>query len=410
MIAGGGGSGASRGDPAPGIQIRALGPDDDYDQLFDLRTRAFGPATPLQRAAWLAQASHNIAAGRYLAAFDGARMAAAACFHDMTQWWLGRGVPAAGVANVAVAPEDRGIGIGRALMTELLAHIAACAYPLSVLYPATSAIYRSLGWELAGICYEAEIPARSLRTITPEPGAPRGGLGRVAPGDSEAVRAVHCAVHAGARDCGPLTWDEPSTRQWLDSDELFSYLGADGFVAYRWRDGNDELLVERAIAGSHATTRDIWSLLASSSSVARTVRARVSPAEPFGIMMREPDTALASVHPWMLRVVDAPAAVAGRGFPAGLELSVPLRLRDAGRPGNAGDWTLTVGGGKGALEPSRTAAAAALSMDVRGFAALYAGTTVPVLRRSGLAGGGNPGDDVLFDAAFAAQPFCLDTF
>ena len=32
------------------------------------------------------------------------------------------------------------------------------------------------------------------------------------------------------------------------------------------------------------------------------------------------------------------------------------------------------------------------------------------LRRSGLATGGDPGTDALLDAAFAAQPFCLDTF
>jgi hypothetical protein len=75
-----------------------------------------------------------------------------------------------------------------------------------------------------------------------------------------------------------------------------------------------------------------------------------------------------------------------------------------------GDWLLAVSGGKGTLERSQTAAAAALSIDVRGFAALYAGTTMPVLRRSGLVSGGDPGGDALPDAAFAARPFRLDTF
>ena len=221
---------------------------------------------------------------------------------------------------------------------------------------------------------------------------------------------MECAVHASARDCGPLSWDEVTTRQWLDDERRFSYLGADGFLAYRWRDGNEEIFVERAVAGSQAATREIWSLLASCSSIARTVRARVSPAEPFGILMREPDTVLSSVHAWMLRVVDAPAAVAGRGFPAGLDVAVPLRLGDAARRGNGGDWTLAVSGGKGTLERSQTAAAQPLTLDARGFAALYAGTTLPVLRRSGLASGGDSDGDAVLDAAFAAQPFCLDTF
>jgi GNAT superfamily N-acetyltransferase len=39
--------------------------------------------------------------------------------HDMRQWWYGRPVPMAGVAGVKVAPEYRGQGVGRALMTAL---------------------------------------------------------------------------------------------------------------------------------------------------------------------------------------------------------------------------------------------------------------------------------------------------
>ncbi len=396
------------------MEICELHQGDDYEQLFDLRTRAFGPVTPAERGRWLAQARYAIARRAYLAVFDGCRMAGAARFHDMTQWWLGLGVPAAGVASVALAPEDRGKGAGRALMTALLEHIAAAGYPLSVLYPATAPLYRSVGWELAGFCYEAVLPTRSLRTITPDPAhravLDRAVLDRATPDDTAAVRAVECVVHASARDCGPLSWDEVTTRQWLDDERRFGYLGADGFLAYRWRDGNEEIFVDRAVAGSEAATRKIWSLLASCSSIARTVRARVSPAEPFAILMREPDTVLSSVHAWMLRVVDAPAAVAGRGFPAGLDVAVPLRLSDAARPGNGGDWTLAVSGGKGTLERSQTAAAQPLTLDARGFAALYAGTTLPVLRRSGLASGGDSDGDALLDAAFAAQPFCLDTF
>ena len=66
----------------------------------------------------------------------------------MRQWWCGRAVPMAGVASVKVAPEDRGRGLARRLMTALLDEIAARGYPLSALYPATMPLYRSLGWEL----------------------------------------------------------------------------------------------------------------------------------------------------------------------------------------------------------------------------------------------------------------------
>jgi predicted acetyltransferase len=64
----------------------------------------------------------------------------------MRQWWHGRAVPMAGVAVVSIAPEDRGRGIGRAVMTALVELMAGRGYPLAALYPATMAIYRSLGW------------------------------------------------------------------------------------------------------------------------------------------------------------------------------------------------------------------------------------------------------------------------
>ncbi len=389
------------------MEIRELGPADGLDQLLDLGIRAFGPLPPAARERRLKRNAAAIAEHRYLAAFAGTRIVAAAVYHRTSQWWLGRDLPMAAVASVAVAPENRGRGTGRALMTALLDHIAARSYPLSVLYPATMPLYRSLGWELAGHTYLAAMPPRSLRTIMP----PRtSGLRRATTGDAASVRLVHAEVHARARDCGPIIWDDATITDWLADDELFSYIATDGFLAYRWLDRPGGIYVQRALAGSHATSRAVWALLASTSSVASTVQVRVSPAEPFGIMMGERDVQLTSDDPWMLRVVDVRAAVAGRGFPAGLQIAAEFRLQDAACPGNEGDWMLTVSAGKGTLERSVTAAADPLALGARGFAALYAGTTLPVLRRSGLATGGDPGHDALFDAAFAAQPYCLDTF
>ena len=392
------------------LEIRALGPDDDRGELFDLRIRAFGPVSRDQHDRWLAAAERAIADERYLAAFDGTRMIAAAKYHDLFQWWLGAGLPMAGIAAVAVAPEDRGKGIGSALVGELMAGISARGYPLSMLYPATASLYRPAGWELAGHTYEAVLPARSLRSIASPAGDAGAVIRRSGPADAQAVSEVHAAVHGGARDCGPLTWDAEATRQWLGDDQVFTYLAADGFLAYRWHGGHNEIFVERAIAASQATTRALWAVLASSSSIAQTVRVRVSPAEPFWLLMSERDLALSDDDQWMLRVMDAAAAVAGRGFPAGLEISARLALEDAARPGNSGDWTLTVSNGKGSLERSQTARADGLLLGARGFAALYAGTSVPVLRRAGLASGGDPHADALLDAAFTAQPFCLDIF
>jgi predicted acetyltransferase len=393
---------------SPGsFTIRPLGPDDDLDALADLQTRAFGPMSSTDRARWRDRTTQLLAEGRYRAAFDGPRLAATAAFHDMRQFWLGRAVPTAGVASVKVAPEDRGRGIGRALMTELLELIAARGYPVSMLYPSTLPLYRSLGWELAGSAYEAEVPAASLRSITvPE----RVPLRRAVPDDAAAVIAVHAAAHAAGRDSGPVIRDEATVRHRLADPDLFSYLAADGYLGYRWHEGNRQIRVERAVAASAETARELWAVVAGHATIARTVRAVTGPRDPLALLLREPDVTFTSGG-WMLRVVDAPAAVAARGFPPGLELAVPLRLEDPVLPANRGDWTLLVRDGRGWMEESRTAHAAhPLTLGARGFSALFAGTPVPVLHRGGLASGGDPGTGALLDAGFAATPFCLDYF
>ena len=147
------------------LEIRLLHPGDDPDAQLDLSERAFGPGSAADRDQRVRSLSRLIAAGRYLGAFADGRPAAGAAIQDMRQWWLGRPVPMAGVSSVTVAPEYRGRGIGRMLMTVLLDEIAAQGYPLSALFPATMPLYRSLGWELAGARDTVVIPARSLRRL-----------------------------------------------------------------------------------------------------------------------------------------------------------------------------------------------------------------------------------------------------
>jgi GNAT superfamily N-acetyltransferase len=424
------------------VVIRPLTVDDDMEAQLDLGQRAFGIYSAGQRAGWSYVAGLRAGQGLFLGAFVGGVPAGAAMIHDLRQWWLGRAIPCAGVASVKVAPEYRGGGIGRRLMTALLDAVADRGYPLSALYPATMPIYRSLGWELAGGKYEATIPARSLRTFVPPDaaaqagGALAGGPGafgtgvagaqaaepeirRADSGDTAEVIAVIGRAHQAARDAGPLTWDEGPAGQWLSRPDLYSYLaGDDGFAAYRWSgEGHANLLVERVHAATPQALRALWSVIASNSSVARTVTALTAPNDPFWWLTAERDATITKRSMWMLRVVDGPAAIAARGFPPAVSVSVPVEIHDRARPANSGHWQLTVADGKGALiengavgsgEPS--ASALPLTVGARGLAALYAGTPVAALRLSGLASGGAPDDDAALDAAFAATPYMVDDF
>ena len=402
-------------DPAA-AQIRAVRPDDDPGALLELNERSFGPKSPDVRDQWWQAVARLVAQGRCLGAFAEGRLVGVALYHDMRQWWYGRAVPMAGVASVAVAPEHRGRGIARRLMADLLAEMVRRGYPISALFPATMSMYRSLGWELAGARETAEIPARSLSPLAPPDLPPEAGpvvLKRAEPGDAAAVNSVIGRVHEAARDCGPITWDEATVRQWLGDRDLYAYLSHDGFLIYHWHDGNDAVFVEGAEAMSAATVRAFWSHVGSHASIAEKVYARVGAADAFWWLTRERDADVTHRSLWMLRVVDAPAAIAARGFPAATSLSVPLDLADGARPENSGRWELTVAEGKGSLSPlaSPPAAGPPLALGPRGLAALYAGTPVATLRRAALASGGSPEGDAALDAAFGgATAYMLDSF
>jgi predicted acetyltransferase len=405
-------------EPPADLEIRPLTPDDDPAAQLDLAERAFGTIPAAQRDRRLRSLPGHLASGRNMGAFAGGQAAASATFHDMRQWWHGRQVPMAGVAGVMVAPEYRGRGVGRRLMTALLDEIAARGYPLSALYPATMPLYRSLGWELAGARDTVVIPARSLLRLVPSGAgtsldaadpAPAADLRRAGPQDAAAVVAMLGQVHETARDCGPITRDPAMVAEWLADRDIYAYLAGDGFLAYQWQ--HHDLFVERAEAVSGRTVRAFWAHVGSHASIAEKVYARTGPASAFWWLTAERDADIAHRSQWMLRVVDAPAAIAARGFPGVVSARVVLRIDDRTRPAHSGLWELAVAGGAGSLMPSGPAlAGGALTLGARGLAALYAGTPVGTLRQAGLAAGGTPGGDEALDAAFAATPFMLDAF
>jgi predicted acetyltransferase len=400
------------------VEIRPLGLDDDFAAQLDLSQRAFGMYTEQQKASWLHDTRLRAGQGLLLGAFADGAPAGAAMLHDMRQYWLGRPVGMGGVASVKVAPEHRGRGIGRTLMTELLNLIAERGYPLSALYPATMPIYRSLGWELAGGRHQFSVPARALRgLVEPDKAARGGGAGhqdvpvrRAGAADAATVIGVIADSHLTARDAGPLTWDEGPAAQWLGRADLYSYLaGDDGFAAHRWAGG--DLWVERVHARTPETLRALWSVIASHNSTTDRVSGRTGPDDPFWWLTRERDATIIRRSMWMLRVVDAAAAIAARGFPPGVTASAPLEVHDQNRPANSGHWRLTVAGGKGTLTPNGgVPSPGTLALGPRGVAALYAGTPVAKLRLAGLASGGSPESDAALDAAFAATSFMLDDF
>jgi predicted acetyltransferase len=396
------------------VTVRPLHRGDNYAADLDLNQRAFGPSDPAGDGKRLTSVRLSVDGGRYFGALRGDDVIGTARFLDMTQWWHGRAVAMAGVAGVKVAPEARGTGTGRALTAAVLAEIEARGYPLSALYPATAPLYRSFGYEIAGGRYQVTLPSRSLRGLLPPEPGPAGPAGpdtlrRSGPGDAAEISTVIERSYVAARASGPVNHDLATSALLLDDEDVYCYLGADAFVCYGWS-ARSEITVYFAVACTAAATRAVWSLIASHSSIAGTVHATAGPADPIGWLTAEPDVRLRRTEEWMLRVISAPAAIAARGFPAGLTASVPLTLADDRFPANAGDWRLSVAEGRGTLTPGPAGPGTALCLGPRGLAALYAGTPLATLRMAGLACGGDPGTDAALDAAFAATPYMLDHF
>ncbi|SEN29725.1 GNAT family N-acetyltransferase [Nonomuraea pusilla] len=380
------------------MEIRDLTPD-DLDDVLDLRKRSFGPISASDAERWRKAVGPTLDEGRYLGVFDGARLAASARLRRFTQWWHGRPQPMAGVAGVTVNPEDRGRGVGTAIMRAVVDRAAALGDAVSALYPATTPLYRAVGYEHAGAQHVVTLPTAALREIRP---SAQVKLRRMGAADAAEVIAVLHRVHAASRASGPVSWDEHTWGVWLANEDDFLYLADDGFVVYRWQDG--DIVVDNLVAGSEETARALWSMVGSASTVAGKVTAALAPDDPVLWLLRERSKDVVEQRRWMFRVLDVPAAVERRGYPSVVGGEAVIRVDDPLRGG--GTWRLAFSGGSGAATPSTGDGPA---MTVNGFSALYAGVPTSTLRLSGLLTGDDRHDELL-DAVFAARPHMLDYF
>lgn len=385
------------------MEIRDLDPD-DLDQALDIRNRSFRPLAESRWDSWRQMMGRALADRRVLGCYDGARLVGTTRINRYRQWWQGQSLPMAGISGVVVAPEYRGRGVARQLMQATLERAAGLGYPISVLYPATVSLYRDRGWEIGGAQHLVTLPTAALRRLIAQP-VP---LRRAGPDDAGEVLSVVRQVHAATRVCGPYLQEEIEVRNRIENDQPFTYLAEDGFLAYRW-DGGD-LVVDEIVAGSGETARTLWSVVGSGSSTAATVRASVGPTDPLYWLVGEAVVQPAAEYRWMLRVVDVPTALSGRGYPLGVAAEVVLDVVDQHRPANSGAWRLRVEGGTGQVVRDATAGPAAPRLGPRGLAALFAGMPLTTLRTAGLLSGGDPGHDPVLEAVFTAQPYLTAYF
>jgi predicted acetyltransferase len=285
------------------------------------------------------------------------------------------------------------------------------------LYPATTRLYRTVGFELGAVWSDRRFPIRSLQHLAPS------GLHvrRAARDDVPAIQACYRSVapgHPGWLDRPEVWWNRILIDAW---DKLHVYVvdgdagGLAGYIVYRQQPDPDrqfgyQINVVELVTDDVEVALALWRLVGASSSMVDNVTVLGPPEHPLLLLLREQDIKPRAEIRYMLRVVDAPAAIAARGFPP-VRATVTLELSDRHCDWNSGRWQLHLDDGEGRLEKV-SGVAAAVRMSINGFAALYSGyASARTLARAGMLSGANDRDLGTLDAIFSGPtPWLTDFF
>jgi predicted acetyltransferase len=377
--------------------LRPIDPDGD-DAAWRLGAVTFGYADEDRPADF-----HFTAPGRNTWGLydDTGRLIARATDREQSQWFGGRLVPASGVAGVTVAPEWRNRGVARRMLTHLLHRAHERGAAISTLYPTTLTPYRRLGWEEVGALTSTAWPTSAVAGAVRSP-----ELSFRAATDEDLPRLASLYREAAEQSAGMMDRSAPAR-------PLADYHGVTvavdpaarvvGYGAWKRDSGYDAsgtVTVDELVGADAAAVSSLLWTIGGWASVAPTAILRLPPDHPAPLLFPSTGGTVHARHPWMLRVVDAPAAFAARGYPACVEGVIDLSLVDPECPWNAGEHRLVLAGGAGRLEPGGSGR---VRMTARGLGAWYAGVAPATLRRAGLL----EGDDPLLAAATAGPPPAL---
>ncbi len=349
-------------------------------------------------------------------AFDSAgRLVAKAVDREQGHWFGGRLVPASGVAGVAVAPELRGTGLARRVLTALLGAARQRGAMISTLFPTVPDPYRRLGYEEVGALVWTALPTADLaRAARPPEVRPRTAEQADVPALLEIYRTV-ARLGAGLLErSGPL-FDTTAHGVLAGHDGItVAESGAgeiEGFASWDRGPGYDVaawLSVPDLLGLTARATTALLATLGTWAPVAPALRLRLPDPDPATKLASFAGASVHSRDPWMLRVIDASAAVSARGWPMQLQGSIDLLVEDEVCPWNAGPHRLSLSGGHGTLTPGGSGA---VRLTARGLALLFAGGTDPsLLRRAGLMAGPSHDDGFLQVLSAGPSPALLDYF
>ncbi len=301
------------------------------------------------------------------------------------QYFGGRSVPSVGISVVAVVPEVRGTGAGKHLMQQTVRQMAADGAPLSVLYPSTWAFYRHAGYEPAGARTTYEFNLRRLGATDTT-----CRLRRIGPEERRRVEPIYeqFACHqTGLVARTRMNWQKIFKGE---PEDVFTYLvegpaGPSGYLVYTHQEVPDKpyrIDIRDLVWLDESAGRRILAFLHQHGVLGESVRYDGAPVDPLLALSRVENQKIRYNHYWMLRMLDARAALTGRGYPAGVAGELHFELEDPLLEQNRGRFVLRVRDGQGEVADGGTGQ---IRLGPRGLAPLYTGHLPPEdLRRMGL--------------------------
>ncbi|MEN1976523.1 GNAT family N-acetyltransferase [Cellulomonas sp. P4] len=380
------------------------------DRLPEFRALdALAFAEPAQDAETLAAVPFTVPLERAVAVEDAADEIVAV--HGSYAFSLpvpGGELPCAGLTWVGVRPDHRRRGLLTAMIAAHHERSAGRGEVVSALFAAEPGIYGRFGYGSA--CDDVRLTLPRGAALRDVPGSDALTV-RFTTLDADRHEGLVAEVHAAAGRGRPgwlqrgsdalrrtAVVDPPAWRRGGEQARLATVHDATGapraYAILRrtatWGDGGAEYTVQvRAAAAVDApAAHRLWSFLLDLDLTTTVSTGMLAVDDPLLALLVDSRRAVPKLSDnlW-LRLLDVPAALAGRRYAAPVDLV--LGVRDARLPGNDGSWRLVTGNpvadGTHPARVERTDAAPDLTLDVRELGAAYlGGRSLTALATAGL--------------------------
>jgi len=333
--------------------------------------------------------------------------------YEMAQYFGGKSVPIWGLAGVVLPPSRRGKGVGRELLLANLREQFEVGPPVAALYPASTHVYRALGYEQAG----SRVTAR-IRPLELPPARAEAECRPLEAADWPEVRRVYAQARGGDTGCldrSSEIWERirrvsPGTQL---QGTLIEHKGeAEGYLIYTLSRKDGALRLNMNLRDWAFTTprarQTLLNQLYVQRSVVQDITMQIGPADPLlHGTVHDQNAHVLEYFVWMLRIVRAQDALTARGWPA-IEATFDFELIDEHLAENNGPWRVRISAGQPGVKRIKSASC---KLHTRGLAALYSGFMQPgALRRAGLLEGSNKHDAAMAAAFAGPAPYTLDYF